>query len=120
MEWEHLGALLAVGCVIAVVGQNVNKMVFGGAPKAGRTGWRAWWYLTLWCHPILVGALCGLPPWLPAPEFMGSHTAGRMVWFSLAGIFSSSAYDAVAGVLKHREAKRERSTSTPPSGDLSP
>lgn len=117
MELVDFASLLVTGAVLAAIGRGMTAMVFGKGPKAGRPGWRGVFYVTLWFHPILVGALLGLIPSLPAPEFMGSGHAGRVMWYALAGVFSSTAYDAVSNILKHRKAER---TSNPPRPTVPP
>lgn len=107
MELVDFMSLLAVGGLLAAIGRGVNGMVFGKGPKAGHPGWRGVFYITMWLHPIMVGGLLGFPAWLPAPEFMGDTTAGRVVWYALSGVFSSTAYDAVMSVIKQRAAMKE-------------
>ncbi|MCK4718297.1 MAG: hypothetical protein KAT70_06475 [Thermoplasmata archaeon] len=98
----EFASMLVVGALLAAIGKGVTRNVFGSEPKAGRKGWRGVFYVTLWAHPILAGALLGLPAWLPAPTFMGDHLLGRVLWYALAGVFSSTAYDAIASLVKQR------------------
>ena len=102
MTLVDFAALLAVGALLSAVGKGVTTLVFGSGPKAGRKGWRGVFYVTMWAHPIVVGALLGIGPWLPAPAFMGDAFLGRMVWYALAGVFSTTAYDGVSLLIKHR------------------
>src|SRR5690606_39468725 len=50
MSLEDLAPLVAVGCVLAVLGQGINER-----PPP----WR-WWRRTLWLHPLVGGAAVGL------------------------------------------------------------
>lgn len=115
MQLLDLATLLVVGSVLAACFKGLTWMIYGRGPKAGHKGWKGVYYVTLWAQPIAVGALIGWPKWLPAPEFMGKETAGRVLWYALAGIFSSTAYDAVASVIKQKAAIREKRAGGPPS-----
>lgn len=115
MELVDLLSFAVVGALLAGIGKGINSMVYGSAgPKPGHKGWRGVWYVTLWLHPIVVGGLLGLSPWLPAPEAMGSTTAGRVLWYAAAGLFASTLYDAIRGFIKQRFAIRE---SIPPTAN---
>lgn len=107
MSLIDFAALLVVGAVLSAIGKGVTRMVFGSGPKAGRKGWRGVFYVTMWLHPIAAGALLGIGPWLPAPEFMGDAMLGRVMWYALAGVFSTTAYDGVSLLLKHRTGLQE-------------
>jgi hypothetical protein len=100
--------MLVVGALLAAIGNGVTAQVYPDGQKRGRSGWRGWFYMTMWAHPIVAGALLGVPEWLPAPEFMGSNMAGRVIWYAISGVFSSSAYDAVMSVIKQRAAVKEK------------
>lgn len=109
MSFMDIGGFLAVGALLALVGKGVTSMVFRGGPKAGRKGWRGVFYVTMWAHPLVVGALLGLVPSLPAPGFMGSGTVGSVIWYALAGGFSSTCYNVLHFALQHR-AERAKET----------
>jgi hypothetical protein len=115
MELVDTLSLLVVGAILAAIGQGITGMVFGKGPKAGHKGWRGVFYVTMWAHPILAGALLGLVPDLPAPEFMGEAWLGGVLWYALAGVFSSTAYDGVSTWFKQRTARN--SQPPPPGGD---
>lgn len=99
MQLEQLASLLVVGALLAGVGRGVTGMVF---PEGTGTEVRGKWtpaqrafFFTMWAHPIVVGALLGIPDWLPAPAFMGvgdKVLVGRVVWYAVAGVFSSAAF----------------------------
>lgn len=105
MQGDHIFALLSVGALLAALGKGITSMVFGGKPNPSARGWRGGFYVTLWLHPILAGACIGLASDLPSPAFLGSAHTGRVVWFALAGVFSSTAYSAVNSVVKQQNAR---------------
>jgi hypothetical protein len=108
MSLYELGGFLTVGTLLAAVGRGVTGHVFGGAPKAGRRGWRGVFYVTMWAHPLLAGAVLGHGlESLPAPDFMGDGSAGRVIWYALSGVFSHSCYDLFSNMIKHQKAKAE-------------
>lgn len=119
MELVDLISFAVVGALLAGIGKGINGMVFpGNMPKAGWPGWRGLFYRTMWAHPVIIGALLGLAPWLPAPEAMGSSHAGRVLWYALSGLLSSTLYDAIQSHIKHKFAVEERKAGTlPPPGD---
>src|SRR3990172_296579 len=100
METLDVLSLAVVGCILSALGNGLTAMVFGRGSKAGRPGWRGVVYVTLWAHPILAGMLVGLIPGMPSPAFMGDALAGSVFWYALAGVFSSTLYDAVSSFIK--------------------
>lgn len=115
MGLNELASMLAVGALLAALGRGVTGMVYGSGPKAGHPGWRGVFYVTMWAHPILVGMLLGIPPWLPAPEFMGEAMLGRVLWYAVAGVFSSTAYDAISSIIKQRAGRDSAPPKRPPA-----
>lgn len=107
MQGDHLFALLSVGALLAAMTKGVTTIVFDGKPDPSARGWRGVFYVTLWAHPILIGALVGAVLRLPSPAFLGDAVAGRAIWFALSGVFSSSAYSAVNSAVKQRNARGE-------------
>lgn len=100
MSAELVIAFLLVGALIAGIGDRLNRVVFGGEPRAGRKGWRGVYYLALPLIPPLVGVLVGaVLTHLPAPEGL------RIAFYGCAGLFSSTAFNLVGGFLKHRAAQ---------------
>lgn len=88
---------------MAALGRGITGMVFPYGTKVAMVGWRLWFFRTMWAHPILVGALLGLPDWLPAPAFMGTADkvlVGRVVWYAVAGCFSSAAFYRLEGHIR--------------------
>ena len=93
MTLEDLAPLVAVGCVLAFLGQGINER-----PPP----WR-WWRRTLWLHPFLGGAAVGLLfRDLPVPEAMGDGLAGRAFWYALAGILAVPLYEAAQAWLRRK------------------
>jgi hypothetical protein len=114
MTWQDLVGFVAVGAFLAVIGKGVSTLVFGGATRAGESGWRGVYYVTMWLHPVLTGGLLGAFTTLPAPTGMGSGLAGKVIWYALAGGFSPALYSAVRSVIKQRIAREEISNSMRP------
>lgn len=93
MTLDSILPLVAVGCLLAVVGQGIQPY----APP-----WR-WWHQTLWLHPIVGGAAIGLAARsLPVPEGMGDGIAGRVLWYALAGILAVPLYEGAQAWIKRR------------------
>lgn len=85
--------LVALGSVLAILGQAINE-----TPPS----WR-WWRRTLWLHPALAGAALGLVfRDLPVPEAMGHGIAGRALWYAQAGIFAVPLYEAAQRWIKRQ------------------
>lgn len=97
MSFEALAPvlpILALGALLAVVGEAINEE----EPPP----WR-WWRRTLWLHPALAGAVVGLLfRSLPVPEAMGPGLAGRALWYAQAGIFAVPLYEAMRGWLRRK------------------
>jgi hypothetical protein len=103
MELEQIMSLLAVGAFLGGVGREVTRMVFPNGTRGPWIGWRWLWHATLWAHPIMVGALIGLTGYLPSPPFLnveGKMAVGGAVWYGLAGMFSSTAFYRLDGMVK--------------------
>lgn len=108
MDLSQFGSMMAVGALLGLIGRLVNSAVFRGRRKATATGWRSWFYLTAGWHPVVAGALLGaLASTLPAPEFLGSGLAGRVIWYALSGGFSHAIYRTVDTMFKQRAARNE-------------
>lgn len=112
MQLEQLASLLVVGALLAALGRGVTSWVFPDGmskpiiralPRKGWAAWRRVFFLTMWLHPIVAGALLGVPDWLPAPAFMGTEDkllVGRVVWYAVSGVFSSAAFYRVEGTIR--------------------
>lgn len=118
MELEHLATLLAVGAFLGGIGRQVTLLVFPNGTKGVHTGWRSFWHSTLWLHPILVGMLIGLTGWLPSPAFFDiegkDFTLGGVIWYGLAGMFSSTAFYRLDKTIKGEEARLNAKEGTVP------
>ena len=103
MGFAELGGFLAMGALFAIIGKHLNKMVFSsrGGKGAGSPGWHGVWYVTMWAHPIVEGALLGAFGSLHAPKFVGDGLLGGVIWYALAGGLSPSCYNAIRNVIKH-------------------
>ena len=102
MELLDIASLVIIGSLIAGVGTRVTAVVLGPKPWAPKDRVRRWFIATLPLQPVLVGAVIGCIPGTPAPAFMGDELVGRVVWGAVAGLFSSTAYDSLRGVLSKR------------------
>ena len=96
----QLGSFVVVGACLAMIGQGITKAVFGGQPKRLAKGWRKTFYVTMWLHPIIGGALLGVFADLPSPDFLDDSFWGKVMWYGLAGGFAPSLYNAVSSWAK--------------------
>lgn len=97
-------SLIVVGVLLAAVGQGINGQVFGELGPRPTQGWRERWRRTMWAHPIIAGGMMGWLTSLPAPEGLGDGTAGRVVWYAVAGALALSLYGWLRRLLEHKAA----------------
>lgn len=90
--WISHPALWATVIAIGLAGEGVKRIV---GPTAGKKGWRGVFEVTMFAHPMLVGAAVGLIPGLPRPESFGTETAGGVLFYLSGGVLAVIAYDAV-------------------------
>ena len=105
---------LVVGALLSVIGEGIKRMVFRDPHKAAAKGWRGWYYLSMWAHPILAGSGLGAAG-LPSPEGFPS-----LLWYAGAGAFSGTCYAAVEAAIKRSKALDvvpARPPSPPPAVD---
>lgn len=107
MEFSEVGGFLAVGALLALIGRGVVSSV---KARAGSPGWRGVFYVTQWAHPILAGAALGLISSLPAPVYVGDGTAGRVIWYALAGGMAPTCGRVITSVLEHVAARKDAAT----------
>lgn len=107
MEFSDLGGLLAVGALLAVIGQVAKRLVFKSGKTAGSIGWRGVYYVTMPLHAILVGIAIGASNMLPAPRFLGDRLLGKVIWYALAGAIAPMCFSAVQNILKQKAARNE-------------
>lgn len=105
MSWHDLIGFFVVGALLSLIGKGVSSIVFNGAPKAGCAGWRGVFYVTLWAHPIVAGAIVGYYVQIPMPIGLGESDVARSMWFALAGGNSNALYSSVRSVIKQIEAR---------------
>lgn len=97
-QWLASPALWATVIAIGLAGEGVKKLV---GPTAGKRGWRGVFEVTMFAHPMLVGACVGLIPGLPRPASFGTETAGGVLFYLSGGVLAVLAYDLVRrGVMK--------------------
>lgn len=107
MEFSEIGGFVVIGALLAVLSKGLTGAT--GA-RAGSPGWRGVYYVTAWLHPVVAGAALGLISSLPAPEYVGDGTAGRVIWYALAGGLSPMCGRVISSVLEHLTARREART----------
>ena len=90
--WISHPALWATVIAIGMAGEGVKRIV---GPTAGKRGWRGVFEVTMFAHPMLVGAAIGLIPGLPRPESFGTETAGGVLFYLSGGVLAVLAYDIV-------------------------
>ena len=123
VNWQALVSnptIVILAFVIGTMGEVAKRAI---RAKAGDTGWKGLYYVSMPAHPILVGALIGLIPWLPIPEALtkeGHEFAGRLGTGVLSGVLCKIGYDVLVSTAKRllgQGAARVASTvapSTPP------
>jgi H+/Cl- antiporter ClcA len=115
--------ILITALVIGTFGEITKRVV---SAKAGDKGWRGVWYVTLPAHPVIIGLLLGLIPWLPVPEALtkdGYELAGRLGTYALAGIVCKLGYDTLVSTVRRQIGQgAARATTLPgaPSSDPPP
>ena len=77
---------IVAACVLAGVGDRIVRVV--------PARWR-WFHATVPVHPVLAGSALGFLSSLPAPAWMGGGTAGRVLWYALAGVLAVPVYRVV-------------------------
>jgi len=108
--------IVVIALVIGTFGEIAKRAV---KAKAGDKGWRGVYYVTLPAHPVLVGGLVGLIPWLPIPEGLtkdGYEFAGRLATGLLGGILCKIGYDIIVSTAKRMLGQSAARESTPPDG----
>jgi H+/Cl- antiporter ClcA len=102
-QWTNLLAspiIIVLALVIGTLGEVSKRMI---KAKAGDKGWRGVYFVTLPAHPVIVGALIGLVPWLPTPDELakpGHEFASRLGTGLLAGMVCKVGYDGIVSTLK--------------------
>lgn len=119
MNWTALlsnPTIIVLALVIGTLGEVTKRLV---KAKAGDKGWRGVYYVTLPAHPMIVGALIGLVPWLPIPEGLvkeGYEFAGRLGTGLLAGAVCKIGYDGIVATARRMLGQGTARESAPPNG----
>lgn len=119
VQWSALlqsPVIIILALVIGTLGEVSKRMV---SAKAGDKGWKGVYYVTLPAHPVIMGALLGLIPWLPIPgELMkeGYEFAGRLGAGILSGVVCKVGYDMIISTVRRMMGQKgaRDGTSTPP------
>jgi len=102
-QWTDLLAnpiVIVLALVIGTLGEVAKRTINA---KAGDKGWRGVYFVTLPAHPVFVGALIGLVPWLPTPDALtkpGHEFAARLGTGVLAGMVCKVGYDGIVSTAK--------------------
>jgi len=111
-QWTDLLAspiIIVLALVIGTLGEVAKRTI---RAKAGDKGWRGVYFVSLPAHPVLVGALVGLVPWLPTPDELvkpGHEFAARLGTGLLAGMVCKVGYDGIVSTAKRMLAGRAAS-----------
>lgn len=90
--WISHPALWATVIAIGMAGEGVKRIV---GPTAGKRGWRGVFEVTMFAHPMLVGAAIGFIPGLPRPPSFGDEVAGGVLFYLSGGVLAVIGYDIV-------------------------
>lgn len=113
--------IVIIALVIGTGGEVAKRTV---KAKAGDTGWKGVYYVTIPAHPVLVGILIGLIPWLPIPEQLtkeGYEFFGRLGTGILGGVVCKVGYDLIISTVRRLLGQKDARTgaSDPPPADTS-
>lgn len=120
METVHWSTLLQspiiiiMALVIGTMGEVAKRTI---SAKAGDKGWKGVYYVSLPAHPVIVGALFGLIPWLPVPEELtkeGYEFWGRLGAGILSGVVCKVGYDMIVSTVRRMLGQAGARSSTPP------
>lgn len=101
-HWPFLAAMAS----FAVFGRVAKKVIAPGK------GWRWWFHQTMPLHPVVLGVALSFIPGVPASA--GAETwAAKALYFALAGVCSTWAYNVVQQLLAKRGIALEGSTPPP-------
>lgn len=92
--------IIITALIIGTLGEVMKRLV---SAKAGDRGLRGFFYVTLPAHPVIVGSLLGLIPWLPVPDSLqkdGYEFATRLGTYALAGLVCKLGYDSIVSTGK--------------------
>ena len=109
-HWPFVAAML----VFATFGM-VAKRTFFSEYKAKGGGWAWWGRKTLPLHPVAAGMLLAVVPTIPVSPGVEGWSA-RMLYFAMAGVCSTWAYDVVRAVAKKYDVELSGESARPPPG----
>lgn len=117
IQWTTLlqsPIIIIMALVIGTLGEVAKRVI---SAKAGDTGWKGIYYVTLPAHPVVAGALLGLIPWLPVPDELtkaGYEFWGRLGAGILSGVVCKVAYDLIISTVRRMLGQKEARESNPP------
>lgn len=107
--------VVVLALALGTAGEIAKRVI---KAKAGDTGWRGVYYVTLPAHPVIAGALIGLAPWLPVPDALskeGFEVAGRLATGILAGVVCKVGYDGLVSTARRMLGQPAARASSPPA-----
>lgn len=122
IQWATLlqsPIIIIMALIIGTIGEVSKRMI---KAQAGDKGWKGVYYVTLPAHPVIVGALFGLIPWLPVPDELtkeGYEAWGRFGAGVLGGVVCKVAYDLIISTVRRllgQKGAREGSNPPPAAG----
>lgn len=122
VQWGQLlqsPIVILIALVIGTLGEVSKRAI---SAKAGDKGWKGVYYVTLPAHPVLVGALIGLIPWLPIPDGLvkeGYEVFGRLGTGILGGVVCKIGYDLIVSTVRRmlgQRGARDGNSTPPPAG----
>lgn len=103
VQWSTLlqsPIIIIMALVIGTLGEVAKRTI---SAKAGDKGWKGVYYVTLPAHPVIIGALSGLIPWLPIPDALvkeGHEFWGRLGAGILSGVVCKVSYDMIISTVR--------------------
>lgn len=92
---------LALALALGTIGEVFKNLVNA---KAGDTGWRGVYYVTLRLHAIVAGLVAGLAfhGSVAIPEQFGVTLRGYALWGAYCGGLAMVGYDVFVGIVRAR------------------
>lgn len=103
VQWSTLlqsPIIIILALVIGTFGEVAKRTI---KANAGDKGWKGVYYVTLPAHPVIIGLLIGLIPFLPVPDQLtkeGHEFAGRLGTGALAGVVCKVGYDLIVSTVR--------------------
>lgn len=118
MNWSFL----AVALILGLTGEVIKAVVIGDDKDAAKKiAWKALFIKTLPIHPVIVGGLLGFVLVSLLPEFVGITTVASILYYALAGLFSSWVYNAIKSLFPDaiKFARQKLGTTTTTTSSVS-